>query len=359
MLDVRAIHKQFAPGQPVLRGVSLTVAAQEIVCLLGPSGCGKSTLLRIIAGLERPDAGAVWLNGADVSATPAHRRGIGLMFQDYALFPHLTVADNVAYGLRMQKMPAAQRRARVVEMLALVDLDAYANRAVDDLSGGEQQRVALARTLAPNPALLLLDEPVANLDRLLRDELVVEVRRILKQLHVTAIFVTHDQEEAFALADRIAVMHDGQIEQIDTPVQLYRRPANTFVAGFLGFHNLLLVLGVNAESGVVHTTAGDFFAPVLAAQATDNMRLLIPPDAAVLDDRQPGLSYAPFAGRVVTTTFRGSTFRLEVIPAASHLGSDCVLQFEFRNRGRDHLFAAGEVVMLWLDRDQMTLVREL
>ncbi len=358
MLDVRTIHKQFTPGRPVLRGVSLAVAAQEIVCLLGPSGCGKSTLLRIIAGLERADSGMVRLNGVDVTELPAHRRGVGLMFQDYALFPHLTVAENVGYGLRMQNVSPAQRRARVEELLALVDLDDYANRSVDDLSGGEQQRVALARTLAPNPSLLLLDEPVANLDRLLRDELVIQVRRILKQLHVTAVFVTHDQEEAFALADRIAVMNDGQIEQIDAPAQLYRRPANTFIAGFLGFHNLLPVIGASASVGRVRTAAGDFYAPALAASVTDNARLLIPPDAAVLDEAKPGPTYVRLEGRVVATTFRGSTFRLEVAPLAPGQESACVLRFEFRTRGRDHLFAAGEHVTLWLDHSQMALVQE-
>ena len=182
------------------------------------------------------------LGGVDVSNQPAYTRGVGLMFQDYALFPHLSVAENVAYGLRMRNLPAAQRRDRVDEMLALVNLQGYASRGVDDLSGGEQQRVALARTLAPNPSLLLLDEPVANLDRLLREELVGELRRILKQLHLTTIFVTHDQEEAFALADRVAVMRAGRIEQVAAPAQLYRQPANTFVASFLGFDNLLPVV---------------------------------------------------------------------------------------------------------------------
>ncbi len=185
MLEMVDIHKRFTPGKAVLQGVSLALAREEIVCLLGPSGCGKSTLLRIIAGLERADRGQVRLEGVEIGDLPAHRRGIGLMFQDYALFPHLDVAANVGYGLRMQGMPTAQRRARVDEMLALVNLTEYAARAVDDLSGGEQQRVALARTLAPNPALLLLDEPVANLDRLLREELVQELRRILKTLHMT------------------------------------------------------------------------------------------------------------------------------------------------------------------------------
>jgi ABC-type Fe3+/spermidine/putrescine transport system ATPase subunit len=361
MLEVVDIHKRFAPGKPVLQGVSLALAREEIVCLLGPSGCGKSTLLRVVAGLETPDQGKVLLDGVDITNQPAHRRGIGLMFQDYALFPHLDVAANVAYGLRMQRMPATARRAHVDTMLALVNLQAYAQRTVDDLSGGEQQRVALARTLAPNPALLLLDEPVANLDRLLREELVQELRRILKTLHVTTIFVTHDQEEAFALADRIAVMREGRIEQVDAPPQLYRRPANTFVAGFLGFRNLLPFTLDPAGAQTVHTAAGVFALPVAPPTLLDtDARLLIPPDAAVLDAQSPGPTYVPFTGRVAATTFRGSVFQVEVTPLSSAVlassASDCRLIFEFRNRGRDRLPQVGEQVALWLDTAQMLVV---
>ncbi len=354
MLEVRDIDKRFAPDKQVLRGVSLTAAAQEIVCLLGPSGCGKSTLLRIIAGLERADCGQVLLGGVDVSAQPAYTRGVGLMFQDYALFPHLSVAENVAYGLRMKKLPAAQRRARVDE--TLVNLQGYARRSVDDLSGGEQQRVALARTLAPNPSLLLLDEPVANLDRLLREELVGELRRILKQLHLTTIFVTHDQEEAFALADRVAVMRGGRIEQVAAPAQLYRQPANTFVASFLGFDNLLPVERDALHDGVARTSAGDFALPAHTDQPAAGCRLLIPPDAAVLEPASPGPTYVSLSVRVLATTFRGSFFRLEVTPLHSNAAQR--LRFEFRTRGRDHLLEPGAVIDLWLDSAQMVLVAE-
>lgn len=357
MLEVRAIHKRFTPDKEVLQGISLRVEPQEILCLLGPSGCGKSTLLRIIAGLERAEQGRVLLNGNDVTEMPAHRRSVGLMFQDYALFPHLNVAENIAYGLRMHGAPASERRRRVEEMLNLVNLKGYAGRRVDELSGGEQQRVALARTLAPNPSLLLLDEPVANLDRLLREELLEALRRILKRLKVTTIFVTHDQEEAFALADRIAVMRAGRLEQVDAPATLYRRPVNTFVAAFLGFRNLLPILAWQGPDTVC-TPAGDFDLPPGSTpeRSAVGCRLLIPPDAAVLDSAQPGTRYAPFMGRVVAVTFRGSVFRLQV--ASEETGEEPVLHFEFRTRGRERLPAQGELVQLWLDTAQMRLVKE-
>jgi ABC-type Fe3+/spermidine/putrescine transport system ATPase subunit len=356
MLEVRTIHKRFAPDKEVLQGVSLTVEPQEILCLLGPSGCGKSTLLRIIAGLERADQGRVLLNGSDITETPAHRRNVGLMFQDYALFPHLNVAENIAYGLRMHGAPASERRRRVEEMLALVNLEGYAHRSVDDLSGGEQQRVALARTLAPNPTLLLLDEPVANLDRLLREELLEALRRILKRLQVTTIFVTHDQEEAFALADRIAVMRAGRLEQVDAPAPLYRRPANTFVAAFLGFRNLLPILEWR-DVHAVCTPIGTFELPERdAAHPAVGARLLIPPDAAVLDSAPSSAAHVPLVGRVVAATFRGSVFRLQVAPEGSK--EDSVLYFEFRTRGRERLPVQGEPVRLWLDTAQMCVVKE-
>lgn len=356
MLEVLDIHKWFAPDKPVLQGVSLSLAREEILCLLGPSGCGKSTLLRVIAGLESPDRGEVRLRGVVITRLPPHRRGIGLMFQDYALFPHLDVAGNIGYGLRMQGVPATERRARVDALLALVNLQGYARRTVDELSGGEQQRVALARTLAPNPALLLLDEPVANLDRFLRAELVQELRRILKTLHVTTIFVTHDQEEAFALADRVAVMRAGRIVQVDAPPQLYRRPANTFVAEFLGFRNLLPLLGAPTERQV-STAAGAFVLPEAAPKSlAPSARLLIPPDAAMLDAAAPGATYVPFRGRVTATIFRGSLFQIEVTPTTT--AAACQLSFEFRNRGRQRLPQVGEDILLWLDTSQMLVVKD-
>ena len=225
-------------GAAVLDDVSLTASAGEIVALLGPSGCGKTTLLRVIAGLQ-PHTGDVRWQGRSVAAVPAHRRGFGLVFQDQALFPHLDVERNVGFGLRMQGGGAAERTQRVAELLELVGLSGLSRRPVDALSGGEAQRVALARALAPHPRLLMLDEPLAGLDRPLREQLLVDLPRILRRLRQTALFVTHDLEEALAVSDRVAVMRAGRIVQVGTPRAVYERPASVFVARFLGRANIL------------------------------------------------------------------------------------------------------------------------
>jgi thiamine transport system ATP-binding protein len=217
-----------------LDDVDLTVDDHELVAVLGPSGSGKSTLLRAIAGLELLDQGTIRWDGADLTGVPPHRRSFGLMFQDYALFPHKDVAGNVAFGLRMQRRPDAEVRRRVAEVLALVDLDGFEQRSVTTLSGGEQQRVALARAVAPEPRLLMLDEPLGALDRTLRDRLTEELRDLLQRLGMTAIYVTHDHAEARALGDRLVVMRAGRIEQVGPPEEVIAHPANAFVAEFVG-----------------------------------------------------------------------------------------------------------------------------
>jgi ABC-type Fe3+/spermidine/putrescine transport system ATPase subunit len=237
-LSVEGVYKEYE-GAPLLTDVSFRVERGEIVSLLGPSGSGKTTLLRIIAGLESSEAGRVYLEGQDLQGVPVHRRSIVLMFQEYALFPHRTVFENVAFGLRMRRYGREEIEARVKEMLALVGLESFGERSVVDLSGGERQRVALARSLAPEPRLLLLDEPLGALDRTLRDRLLEELSVILRRVGVTTITVTHDQAEAFALADRVVLLHDTQIVQRGTPEEIYRRPATPWVARFLGFTNLI------------------------------------------------------------------------------------------------------------------------
>ncbi|MGX1492941.1 thiamine transport system ATP-binding protein [Streptomyces tendae] len=226
-------------GRAVLDAVGLDVAEHEIVCVLGPSGSGKSTLLRAVAGLQPLDAGRVTLDGRDQAGVPAHRRGVGLMFQDHQLFPQRDVGGNVAFGARMHGASRREQAERVAELLDLVGLPGAAGRAVASLSGGEQQRVALARALAPRPRLLMLDEPLGQLDRSLRERLVVELRELFGRLGTTVLAVTHDQGEAFALADRVVVMRDGRIAQTGTPLEVWQHPADAFVARFLGFDNVV------------------------------------------------------------------------------------------------------------------------
>ena len=237
-LVLSGLTKRYAE-QEVVSAVDLSVASGEFVSLLGPSGCGKTTLLRMLAGLVAPSAGRILLDGADITALPPHRRGLGLVFQSYALFPHLSVADNVAFGLRRQGVRGAALRRRVAEALDLVRLAPLAARLPRQLSGGQQQRVALARAVAPRPRVLLLDEPLSNLDAQLRDEMQIEIRRLQRDLGITSVFVTHDQTEALSLSDRVCVLESGRVQQIGTPEAIYRTPANGFVAGFIGRSNRL------------------------------------------------------------------------------------------------------------------------
>ena len=232
-VGVHGVAKTYG-GATVLDEVSLEMRRGEFVALLGPSGCGKTTLLRIVAGLVAPDRGSVRIDGRDVTGLPAHRRNLGVVFQSYALFPHLSVAENVAFGLRVRGASGAERRDRVAECLALVRMETLADRSVKALSGGQQQRVALARALAIQPDVLLLDEPLAALDRKLREAVQVELRQLLRRLGITSVFVTHDQDEALVLADRIGVMQAGRMIQLSTPAELYERPGSRFVLDFVG-----------------------------------------------------------------------------------------------------------------------------
>ena len=238
MLELKNISKTYE-GKPLLNNVSLTVAVGETICLLGASGSGKSTLLRIIAGLESPNAGQVRWDGVDLALTPPHARDFGLVFQDYALFPHLSVFDNVAFGLRMRNLPNEEIQTRVHESLEAVNLRGFKSRRVTDLSGGEQQRVALARALAPRPCLLMFDEPLGALDRSLKEELLQELRSILHYTNIPAIYVTHDQEEAFAIADRILLLHAGVILRDGTPAEVWNDPRSAWAARVLKVGNVV------------------------------------------------------------------------------------------------------------------------
>ena len=308
-LSLHDVYKSYGETRAV-DGVSFQVEEGQIVALLGPSGCGKSTILALIAGLENPDKGEICWDSASLQGTPPNQRGFGLMFQDYALFPHMNVYENVAFGLRMASLPAEQVRQRTREVLDLVGLAGFEERDVNTLSGGEQQRVALARSAAPHPRLLMLDEPLGALDRTLRDRLLMELGEILRRMQQTAIYVTHDQEEAFALADRVVVLNLGKIEQAGAPQAIYARPASAFVARFLGLSNLLNG-EVLYQQGlpVLQTAIGDLPAAAIpAGTPAGKVTVLIHPDGVQLDSRLP----CQLAGRLVKKSFRGSTFRAVV-----------------------------------------------
>ena len=303
MLELNDIHKTYE-GKPLLSGVSFTVETGETLCLLGASGSGKSTLLRIIAGLEKPGSGQVSWNGEDLSSVPAHRRNFGLVFQDYALFPHLTVAENVAFGLKMRNLPQDETKLRVTASLEQVNLGEFTNRSVTDLSGGEQQRVALARALATRPRLLMFDEPLGALDRALRDHLLEELRGILHESEIPAIYVTHDQEEAFAIADRIALLHNGQIVQIGPPADVFASPASGWVANFLGLGNVFegKLLGdgrVETKLGVIEVNCET------VAGKRESVALLVRPESVQLTDNGSGLK-----GRVADVLFQKNGYRV-------------------------------------------------
>ena len=238
-LELKDLKKSFTPGEYVLQGINLKIEQGEFVTLLGSSGCGKTTTLRIIAGLEQPDSGSVWLEGKDVTNLEPNERDVNTVFQNYALFPHMNVADNIGYGLKIRKVSKADIRKKVKEMLELVQLEGYEKRKPAELSGGQKQRVAIARALANNPRVLLLDEPLRALDLQLRRAMQLELKRLQKKLGITFIYITHDQEEAINMSDRIVVMNQGRFEQIGTPDEIYNHPKTSYVATFVGNANIL------------------------------------------------------------------------------------------------------------------------
>lgn len=309
-LEVRDIH--FRAGKAhILRGTNLRVPTGQTVALLGPSGCGKTTLLRVIAGLERPESGEVLFDGRDVLGLPPHRRGFGLMFQDHALFPHMNVERNIDFGLRRLGWDGPRREKRVSDLLETVGLGGFGTRTLEGLSGGERQRVALARALAPEPRLLMLDEPLGSLDRGLREHLVVELREILRHLAIPAVYVTHDQFEAFAVADQLAIMREGVVVRVGTPGDVHAEPQTEFVARFLGLENI--VDGVRDDSGLVETAAGRF-GPMDGPPGA--VRLLLRTEGSGLVEADgPNV----VSGVVVARVFLGGLTRLVIDTAAGRL----------------------------------------
>ena len=337
LLSLRDATVRFC-GRAVLDAVDLDVAEHEVVCVLGPSGSGKSTLLRAVAGLQRLDAGRVLLDGRDQAGVPAHKREVGLMFQDHQLFPQRDVAGNVAFGLRMRGSSRADQERTVAGLLDLVGLPGAQRRAVASLSGGEQQRVALARALAPSPRLLMLDEPLGQLDRGLRERLVVELRRLFHELGTTVLAVTHDQGEAFALADRVVVMRDGRIAQVGTPLEVWQRPASAFVARFLGFDN---VVEATVTGEVADTEWGKV--PVPAGSPQGACDLLVRPAGVVIGGPRDGLRCT-----VGARTFRGNHVAVKLHPERGPvLDAECALNSTPDEDARVGVtFAAAESVVL-------------
>lgn len=308
MLTIKNIEKAYE-GKPLLKKVSFEINENETICLLGPSGSGKSTLLRIIAGLEDPEGGQVLWKGEALTDIPAHQRKFGLMFQDYALFPHRNVAENIAFGLRMQNRSKLEIQERVKDALETIDMTGFANRKVTELSGGEQQRVALARALAPEPRLLMLDEPLGALDRSLREQLSQELRRILRKTKVPAIYVTHDQEEAYSIADRLLLLHDGVILQSGRPHEFYHHPRNVWVAKFFGLGNLV-------EGTVVETSPLKVRTPLGVIQASCDRDSLEKGQKTTLLFR-PTQAYSNktdcanlITGEVLDQIFQGENYRI-------------------------------------------------
>jgi len=343
MIEVRNIWKSFE-GKPLLTGVSFTVQQGETVCLLGASGSGKSTLLRIIAGLEEPEQGQVLWDGEDLKDVPVHLRHFGLMFQDYALFPHRSVAENVAFGLRMMGTPAEEIRRRVSEALERVNLSGFENRRTTDLSGGEQQRVALARALVPEPRLLMLDEPLGALDRSLREQLLDELRKLLHASGVPAIYVTHDQEEAFAIADRLILLHNGEIAQEGTPPEVYSQPKSPWVARFLGMGNLVEGRVDSSDPLQVQTSVGKFELAcpegVTYPVGSEQIVLFHPWNASLANANQ--------THNQITGTVEDVVFRLEGYQLDLRVRPDLVFQFFI-----DDAVQTGQQATLYIPPDSV------
>ena len=310
-VELRSVTKSYGSHQ-ALAGIDLDISPGEFVALLGPSGCGKTTALRSLSGLETIDAGAILIDGVDVARVPTNKRDMGMVFQSYSLFPHLTVLENVEFGLRMRRVAGAARASRAAESLEMVGLGHLAERYAHQLSGGQQQRVALARALVTRPRVLLLDEPLSALDAKVRVQLRDQIRLIQTELGITTLFVTHDQEEALAVADRVAVMKDGRIEQIGTPEQLYTTPASPFVANFVGLSNKV---PAELADGTVHLH-GEKLAPLGAAQPAGPVTAYVRPEDIVF-------AASGLPATVVASSFLGSLRRTQV-----RLDDDSVLSVQ-------------------------------
>lgn len=329
-IQMQGLHKRFGRDSIALAGVDLDIEPGEFFTLLGPSGCGKTTLLRILAGLEEADAGELTIGGKNVTDVPPHRRSVNTVFQSYALFPHLSVRDNLAFGLKMRGMPAKAREAKVAEIAQFIKLGDLVDRRIDQLSGGQRQRIALARALVCEPDVLLLDEPLSALDAGLRSQLQVELLRVQKRLGMTFVFVTHDQDEAMVMSDRIAVLDDGHIQQVGAPQEVYERPVNAFVARFMGHDNLYRIL---ERDGTTLTT--EIGVLQVESDAEGDLVLMRPETLDLKAGHVEGLNH--LHGVIAERLYRGShaEFRLDI--------AGTTLQATINNRGK-RLPAVGDAV---------------
>ena len=308
-LELKEIKKSFTEGEAVLDNISLEISKGEFITLLGSSGCGKTTTLRIIAGLEQPDAGSVWLDGREVTGLEPNQRDVNTVFQNYALFPHMNVAENIGYGLKLKKVPKSEIRKKVSQMLELVQLEGYEKRKPSELSGGQKQRVAIARALVNNPKVLLLDEPLGALDLQLRRAMQIELKHLQKKLGITFIYITHDQEEAINMSDRIAVMRDGRIEQIGTPDEIYNHPKTSYVATFVGNANIL--------HGAAESIQGEN-----AIVKIGNDRVIVKLETSQQNTEDTGAKQHLAAGENVTLAVRSENVLLQEAAAIGDTGTD-------------------------------------
>lgn len=308
-LELKEIKKSFTEGEAVLDNISLEISKGEFITLLGSSGCGKTTTLRIIAGLEQPDAGSVWLDGREVTGLEPNQRDVNTVFQNYALFPHMNVAENISYGLKLKKVPKSEIRKKVSQMLELVQLEGYEKRKPSELSGGQKQRVAIARALVNNPKVLLLDEPLGALDLQLRRAMQIELKHLQKKLGITFIYITHDQEEAINMSDRIAVMKDGRIEQIGTPDEIYNHPKTSYVATFVGNANIL--------HGVAESIQGEN-----AIVKIGNDRVIVKLETSQQDTGDTRAKQYLAAGEKVTLAVRSENILLQETAVIGDTGTD-------------------------------------
>lgn len=343
-MDLKKIRVSYDGKQDILKDLSISMEKGELVSLLGPSGCGKTTTLRVIAGLIKPNDGSFELDNEELTKVPVHKRNFGMVFQSYALFPHLTIAENVAFGLKLRKEAKASTKEKVDKMLEVCGLENLGDRYPKQLSGGQRQRVALARALIIEPKLLLLDEPLSNLDAKLRVAMRIEIKRIQQQLGITTVFVTHDQEECFSISDKVAIMNNGVIEQYDSPEKIYRLPKTKFVAQFIGFENFFSV--TQTSEGQYQSQNGQLFAttnphPV----ANETVATIRPEDIEIVNETEQEV----VEGSIIVRTFLGKSYQYEV---------DTPLGKLLVNGTSEQVYETGEKINLAFPADKLVILEK-